>query len=52
MDARIIQLLIKTIKSLLPENIEIIDSGKAVAKQAKKLLLENNNIESTPFMLK
>ena len=39
-------ILIKTIKSLIPVNIEIIDSGQAVAKQTKKILLENK-IEST-----
>ena len=39
-------ILIKTIKSLIPKNIEIIDSGNAVAKQTKKLLLENK-IENT-----
>ena len=37
-------LLIKTIRSLIPKNIKIIDSGKAVAKQTKKLI-EKNNIE-------
>jgi len=39
-------ILIKTIKSLIPVNIEIIDSGQAVAKQTKKILLENK-IENT-----
>ena len=42
-------ILIKTIKSLLPKKIEIIDSGKAVAKQTKKLLLENK-IENTSYV--
>jgi glutamate racemase len=39
-------ILIKTIKSLIPGDIKIIETGKAVAKQTKKLLLENK-IENT-----
>ncbi|MAU64206.1 MAG: glutamate racemase [Flavobacteriaceae bacterium] len=38
-------LLIKTIKSLIPKNIKIIDSGKAVAKQTKKII-DKNSIKS------
>ena len=44
-------LLIKTIRSLIPKNIKIIDSGKAVAKQTKKLI-EKNNIESNLIEVK
>ena len=39
-------ILIKTIKSLIPDNIEIIESGQAVARQTKKILLQNK-IENT-----
>ncbi len=35
--------LIPQIKKLLPENVEIIDSGRAVARQTKAVL-ENNNL--------
>ena len=44
--ALIIVRLERTIKSLIPGDIKIIETGKAVAKQTKKLLLENK-IENT-----
>ena len=44
-------LLIKTIRSLIPKNIKIIDSGKAVAKQTK-ILIQKNNIESNLIEVK
>lgn len=34
--------LIPIIKEIIPDNIQIIDSGKAVAKQTKKILEQNN----------
>jgi glutamate racemase len=34
-------ILIKTIKSLIPSHIKILDSGKAVAKQTNRLLIKN-----------
>lgn len=34
--------LIPNIKKILPSKVKIIDSGEAVAKQTKKILLENN----------
>jgi glutamate racemase len=39
--------LIPQIKKILPKNIEIIDSGEAVAKQTKHILLENNLLKET-----
>lgn len=40
--------LIPQIKKIIPKTIKIIDSGEAVAKQTKKILIENNllNIDS------
>ena len=35
--------LIPAIQKIIPENIKIIDSGEAVAKQTKSIL-ENNNL--------
>lgn len=34
--------LIPQIKQIIPQSIKIIDSGEAVAKQTKKILIENN----------
>jgi glutamate racemase len=34
--------LIPAIKKIIPENIKIIDSGEAVAKQTKTILEKNN----------
>ena len=39
--------LLEQIKEILPKNIKIIDSGKAVAKQTKTVL-EQNNLLSLP----
>jgi len=36
-------ILIKTIKSLIPSHIKILDSGKAVAKQTNRLLIKNKS---------
>ncbi len=44
-------LLIKTIMSLIPKNIKIIDSGKAVAEQTKKII-EKNHIKSNLIKVK
>jgi glutamate racemase len=43
--------LVPVLKELLPNDVTIIDSGEAVARQTKKLLLENNlmnNINISP----
>lgn len=37
--------LIPQIKKILPENIKIIDSGEAVARQTKHILQEKNNLK-------
>lgn len=42
--------LIPQIKKILPQNIHIIDSGEAVARQTKNLLLSKIGIRSGPSM--
>jgi glutamate racemase len=39
--------LIPQIKKILPENIQIIDSGRAVAKQTQNILKEQVGLSST-----
>jgi glutamate racemase len=39
--------LIPAIEKILPKNIKIIDSGEAVAKQTKSILLENNLLNTS-----
>ena len=39
--------LIPAIQKILPKNIKIIDSGEAVAKQTKAILLENNLLNTS-----
>jgi glutamate racemase len=44
--------LISKIKTLLPKNIEIIDSGEAVARQTKNVLEANNCLNKTTVLPK
>ncbi len=39
--------LIPNILTIVPENVQIIDSGKAVAKQIKSVLLENDKLNTS-----
>ena len=44
--------LLEQIKEILPKNIKIIDSGKAVAKQTKTVLEQNNLLSLTNNQVK
>jgi glutamate racemase len=39
--------LVPAIKKIIPENIKIIDSGEAVARQTKTILEKNNLLNTT-----
>lgn len=44
--------LLPQIKKILPKHVKIIDSGEAVARQTKNILVENNNLNTQNHTVK